>query len=683
MRAELRYRQIHLDFHTSEHIPEVGAAFDADQFVGALKAAHVNWINVFAKCHHGWSYYPTKLGAPHPNLARPDLLGEMVAACRKADITPVVYVSVQWDERVARLHPGWRVMDAANGPPAGDDPSASNQLTPRWHTLCLSNREYVDYVIGQALEVIDLYHPDGLWMDILGLRECVCPNCLAAMQKAGLDPGSRRDRLAHHRSLIMDYYRRCHSAVMAKDPGIRLFHNSGHVPKGERDRLAYFTHLELESLPTGGWGYDHFPISARYVATLGLEYLGMTGKFHTTWGEFGGYKKPVALEYECCLMAAMGARCNVGDQLHPSGRIDEATYRSIAPAFARIEAIEEYLPGSQPVSEVAIVSAEASEFASGQAEAGFSARGNHHDDGAARMLLELQVMFDVVDWQADLERYKLLVLPDTVTLDGARAARLERFVAGGGALILTGASGMSGDRKRYLLDAGAEYAGAMGEHQPDYIMAKPDLDGELPDSPFVVYERPYAIRARAGSAEVLAESRAPFFNRTWDHFCSHQHTPYRLERNAALDAVIQKGSVITFAHPVFLAYYKSGQPLLKYLVRGALERLLPERQVRVELPSSGRMSFMEQPQAKRRLLHLLYAQTQPRGEESPRTGQRFEIIEDVVPVSGVRCSVRLPAKPKRVYLGASRAPVPFAYKDGRLELTVERLYVHEVVVIDE
>ena len=33
----LRYRQIHLDFHTSEHIPDVGAEFDPDNFVATLK----------------------------------------------------------------------------------------------------------------------------------------------------------------------------------------------------------------------------------------------------------------------------------------------------------------------------------------------------------------------------------------------------------------------------------------------------------------------------------------------------------------------------------------------------------------------------------------------------------------------------------------------------------------------
>ena len=80
----LRFRQIHLDFHTSEHIPGIGAAFDPKEFVGTLRDAAVNSITIFAKCHHGWSYYPTKVGAPHPQLARPDLMGDMVRALNAA-----------------------------------------------------------------------------------------------------------------------------------------------------------------------------------------------------------------------------------------------------------------------------------------------------------------------------------------------------------------------------------------------------------------------------------------------------------------------------------------------------------------------------------------------------------------------------------------------------------------------
>jgi len=35
---KLRFRQVHLDFHTSEAIADVGAAFDAEEFSGKLVA---------------------------------------------------------------------------------------------------------------------------------------------------------------------------------------------------------------------------------------------------------------------------------------------------------------------------------------------------------------------------------------------------------------------------------------------------------------------------------------------------------------------------------------------------------------------------------------------------------------------------------------------------------------------
>lgn len=101
----LRYRQIHLDFHTSEAIHGVGADFDADRFADTLVAAHVDSITLFARCHHGWSYYPSAIGPAHPGLTRPDLLGEMVQACRARDIETPIYITVQWDEHIARQHP--------------------------------------------------------------------------------------------------------------------------------------------------------------------------------------------------------------------------------------------------------------------------------------------------------------------------------------------------------------------------------------------------------------------------------------------------------------------------------------------------------------------------------------------------------------------------------------------------
>jgi len=666
MKSELRYRQIHLDFHTSEHIENVGAQFDAEQFAATLQRGKVNSVTVFARCHHGWAYYPSKVCTPHPHLAR-NLTGEMVAACRTHDINVPIYITVQWDERMARENPGWRVVHAQQ-----DAGASLNQLTPGWHTLCLSNQAYIEYIIAQALEVIEMFKPDGIFFDILGLWRCVCNNCLARMQAAGRNPESKEDQLANHRDLLLEFYEKVGTAVRAADPAMRVFFNSGHVYKGERERWKYFSHLELESLPTGGWGYDHFPVSARYANTLGMEYLGMTGKFHTSWGEFGGYKRPVALEYECMLMSAMGARCSIGDQMHPCGVLETATYATIAPAYARVAALEPYLHDAKPVSEIAILSSEARHHERDAHE--------QRDVGAARMLLEMQVMFDVIDGEEEFGNYTLLVLPDDITLEGALAGKIARYVKAGGKLILSGASGLRPDLTGFAIPFKASVSG-MSEFKPDYIEARAGLDADLVPAPFVMYERAHKVKATG--AEVLADVRLPYFNRTWDHFCSHQHTPYRLERCAEYDAVMQDGNVIYFSHPIFQSYYNLGQPLYKYLVRGALNRLLPARSVRTNLPSNGRISLMEQRAHNRLLLHVLYVQTQLRGEAGFgwTTAQKMEIIEDVVPLHNVECAVRLDQKPARVQLASTGEDLHWEFQGGQVQVTLERLYIHDAIVI--
>ena len=105
-------RQVHLDFHTSPAIPDVGADSDASQFAHTMKAAAVNSATVFARCHHGLCYYPTKVGTSHPALRR-DLLGEMIAACHREGIQAPIYLTVVWDEHAGAAHPEWRQVDSS------------------------------------------------------------------------------------------------------------------------------------------------------------------------------------------------------------------------------------------------------------------------------------------------------------------------------------------------------------------------------------------------------------------------------------------------------------------------------------------------------------------------------------------------------------------------------------------
>ena len=91
----LRTRQVHLDFHTSEHIPNIGEKFDKKNFQRALIMGRVNHINIFSKGHHGYSYYPTKIGTQHPNL-KFDLLGKQLEACKEINVKCPLYFAVGW-----------------------------------------------------------------------------------------------------------------------------------------------------------------------------------------------------------------------------------------------------------------------------------------------------------------------------------------------------------------------------------------------------------------------------------------------------------------------------------------------------------------------------------------------------------------------------------------------------------
>ena len=120
------------------------------------------------------------------------------------------------------------------------------------------------------------------------------------------------------------------------------------------EEKKYLRHVEIEALPTGGWGYRYFPYVARFARPLGLP-RSATGRFHKSWGDNGGLKPAPALKYECCQMLSHGLTGGVGDLLHPSGRINEETYRLIGSVYAHIEACEPFVAGGQHLAEVAVV----------------------------------------------------------------------------------------------------------------------------------------------------------------------------------------------------------------------------------------------------------------------------------------------------------------------------------------
>ena len=659
----LRFRQVHLDFHTSPDIAGIGRAFDRALWQKRLKEAHVNSITCFSVCHHGWSYTPTKVGKMHPNLDF-DLLRAQYDACKEIDVNVPIYVSGGFNYLESMRHPEWNEVSwDGHGP---------NLLRAGFIKLCF-NTPYLDHLCALIEETVTAFPDcDGIFIDIISQGQCCCPACVAGMKAQNLDPRVEADRIKFSQQVLRRYYERTTAAARKLRKDMPVFHNSGHVTVGNTGILEFFSHLELESLPTGGWGYDHYPMSAAYSRKLGMDFLGMTGKFHTTWGEFGGYKHPNALRYECAAMIANGSKCSIGDQLHPDGMLDESTYKLIGAAYREVEEKEPWCDNVKSLANVAVLAAAA--ISRKREEPG--------DVGAARLLLEGHIPFDVVDRGMDFSAYKYLILPDEVRIDAALEVKLRAFLAGGGKLILSGSSGLRADEDVFAFDLPVT-GGELSEFSPDYVKAAPEFAPAFVERPFVMYLPSRRIRVTGGTS--LGQVYDPYFNRNYLHFCSHQHAPNRPEPSG-YDAGVMTSNILYFAHPVFSIYRGFGMVALQEFVLNALRRFIgSDLLVETDLPTTGRVTLMRQEEFDRDILHLLYANTINRGgggltllNEPHNNGYAIEVIEELTPIGPVRVAVRSDRPVTRVTLVPQGKAVEFRTVDGKVEFELPNLVCHQM-----
>lgn len=672
---ELPFRQVHLDFHTSEAIPKVGDEFDPDEFASTLDAAHVNSVTVFGRCHHGWIYYDTKLfpERKHPNLKRPDLLKEQIEACHKRGIRAPVYITIQWDHFTASAHPEW-IMRNEKGGFVGDTPGPIDGGFYR--RLCL-NTPYVDFLKRHLAELFKLVPVDGLFLDIVDDQPCYCDFCKKGMAAEGFDAKKSGD-VARYARQVLDRFRiELTHHIRSLDGKCTIFYNGGHIGPKSRPTIDCYTHLEMESLPSGGWGYVHFPLSVRYVRTLGKDSLGMTGKFHTSWGDFHSYKNPAALQFECFQMLALGAKCSVGDQLHPSGRLDAATYKLIGSVYAEVEKKEPWCRKAKGLADIAVLSPE--EF--------IAERIPEPSAGIVRMLQEGRQQFDILDSKGDFSPYRVLVLPDAIAIDETLAKKIADYIERGGSLIASYESGLDTEKNRFLLpqlgvtkvdDTPLDGSGkpARGRSYPrnnyvDYIKPSGRIGKGLEPTEHVMYLRGLHIAANEG-AQALAPAIRPYFDRTPEHFCSHKQTPSSGE--VEQPAIVKKGRCIYFAHPIFTQYHRSAPRWCRILFLNALDMLLPEPLLRIEAPTTALASINDQPAEKRWVLHLLHYIPERRGKD-------FDVIEDVIPLADIKASVRTPAKPSKITAVPQGEDLPFTYKSGRASFTLPKLMGHQMIAI--
>jgi len=621
-------RMLHFDFHTAAEIDDFGKNINPAEIAQMFKDANAEYINFFARCNKGFSYYPTKIGKKHPYLDF-DLLGELIKECHARDIGITAYANGVLNHAVLIEHPEWCKQSKE-----GKEFVCDVEKDFHFFRQGCFNTPYREHLMAEIKEMLS-YNPDGIFIDCLLPEKCYCPACRAKMAELGIDTDDDGAVFKYACDVLLELFAEIKSMI---PEGKRLFLNS--YPY---EAISHFmTQAELECLPTDGWGYEYFLAQAPYYRNLSDDALYMSGCFVDGWGDLGGKKEMASVENDIYDALVFGYSPAVSDHMHPRDGLDKEFYKELGKRYAFVKELEKWTEGTRIFAEVGVIRNKVThKNIDSKMEDGAG------DRGVARMLTELKICFDVINEDLEFSKYKLLILPDNIEITEKLSEKLEKFE---GAVISSGKSIASGGIWSYI----DEYADDTNTHGFYKWGGK-------------VYGM-YDCGIRMKSKCSVSEHVEPYFNREYFNNDFHFYVPPK--DSAGYSAVAKCGKYAHIAFNVFGAYLEHGVVFHKQLVNELIDDLMGERMIRTTLPSTSRVSLAT---GKNNVLHVKVTFPEIRGTRG--------IIEEHVTVPAGH-TVEISGEYKKVSALPDLCGVSTEYKNGKTVITLPEITGYKAFLLE-
>lgn len=658
---KMPWRKVHLDFHNSKHVPEIGTKFNANEWGDRIVAGNLDSIVVFAKDMHGYFYYPSKYGPVHPGLSF-DLLGEQVKACHKRNIAVYAYYCTAWDHYLADTHPEWNMRKRD-----GSDYRPKVGKTPGWTALCLGNKDFVDLVANHIQEFVSKYELDGAWLDMAEpiAPECYCKECVLQIKATGKDPFNMDVQRDHQNKNFIEFHRRMRDLVHSTRPGCHVDFNDIGLGKVS-ERAEFLDNIDIEALPTGGWGYFYAPLQLRYQRNFGLPVYGMTGRFVSAWADFGGLKLPQQLDVELASLVANATRCDVGDQMPPNGVLDKAVYHVLGKSFGKIKQLQPWLDQAAPVTEAVLLIPDIA----------LEKVNQKYFFGIAKLLIESHIQFDVLEPVMEWERYGLVIIPDELNPDEQTINRLHRFIEKGGSVIVCHNGGLQKETHQSWLERYGLENDGQSSFDPAYMVTDDNFDSDMPGYAYALYGGASQWKIKS-PAKSLAQLGEPLFQRSAEHFTSHRQTPFDHITDYSVIATSRKIALIGF--PIGQAYYEKGYWIYREAFLKLVNEVFPKRLVDTNAPLNCEITLTYQPANKdenrpeRYIIHII------NWSPNRKTPSHPEVHEDPVALTNIWVKLNIPITNVSVNTVLADEKLKPQYTDNGIKVTVPRIPISEMV----
>jgi hypothetical protein len=567
------YSRLLIDNHISEDDPTSMTKFDPAQYVAMVKKAGVESSMVYAVCHNGNCYYPTKVGHIHANLKGRDIFGETVNLLRKDGIVPVAYYTSIYHNHSAITHPEWRVTDVKG-----------NQHGGRYWWSCPNNDEYVAFTLAQIGEVI-AYDVDGIFIDMtFWPLVCVCKNC---REKYRNETGQEiplkldwRDKewlgFQHFREKSMAAFTQKISGFIKSKKDISVTHQTSTIMHGwaHSYTLGIAAACDYTSGDFYGGKYQHV-LGAKVLAgiTKNMPYEFMTSRC-VNLRDHTSMKSEAELTAEASVTLANAGAYFFIDAINPDGSLEGEVYERLGRVSKKLapftETVKRHIPD---------IVADKALYYSSSAYIDENAVTNIMSDtpsgnpaveelsGTSVFLTRAHIPFRIVSNEAkEFGALNTIVMNNIMYTTKEENERIRKFVNDGGALIATGMTSLyepdgasTGDFG--LADIfGVSYTGKKSKRF-HYL--------SFTERQWLISSHASAPLVKAKEAKVVANIVEPLFDPDEEKYASiHSNPPGQATDYAGLTInKFGKGKCIYLSSPVFSLQQDAQQTFGMWLFR--------------------------------------------------------------------------------------------------------------------
>ncbi len=635
---------IHFDFHAGEDCTNIGQNTTEDMLEYIIDTVKPDYVQCDCKGHPGYSSYPTKV-ANQAHGIKKDSLRSWRDVTSKRNVSLYLHYSGVWDTQAIKHNPSWARIDEK-----GEiDKNNTSTFGP-----------YADeLLIPQLKELCDEYDIDGVWVD---------GECWATSQDYGekvieqfkQQTGIEEIPKAYGEPNFYEFTEFCREAFRGY---LRHYIDTMHLYKPGFEIASNWAFTSFMPEPvsadvdfiSGDFtlqnSINSARLEARCIAKQGKPWDLMSWAFSSKWGEgCFSIKSPVQLKQEAAIVLSLGG----GFQAYFQQKRDASVARWQMKLMAEVSSFcrdrQEICHRAIAVPQIALLLSGTDYYKKNERLFGTWSGILNPLQGALNSLLDSQNCVEVLmehHMEESMNKYPLIVVPECELMDENLIERLKEYVYDGGSLLVIGVkiTELFKDQLNVFFEGGVQSA----------------------DERWLEYNE-WMAGIKAPVQPVRAGNDVKLIGKIFK-----ENDNIGISIPAASIRKMGKGKIAGIYFDYGERYLHAATSTARDFLKEIVTELFPEPVVTVT--GSHYVDVVLNSINDKIAVNLI-------NTAGPHTDKDVYVYDDIPHVGPLNVSICYKVAPDKVILEPGYRELDFKYTQGRITVMIDRLEIHNVIIIE-